>query len=525
MNCLRIAVQDDQHIEIKNQYPMKRFIILPLLILALSGIAQVNQDLRREFPVGDEYDNFNVSAFGEGGVVVFGSDRISVSLKRWKFLKLDTEFRSIDSVTIDLPRQLDYRMHEQTSQELVILFANEKRRTWRITVIDIATMRARHYNGNLPRKSLIREMVVTEKMAFVTISSGRFGRHHLLTVGLHGGNQRLHRIEIREGGRFWIEGVQAIPEHKVAMLYIGYWLKGRNTAMQVQIWNEQGRRETSFDISDARDNNLTTVTGSVLDLDKEHFIFTGAYSLRGASTSTGFFIAEMENGRRRYLEYYSFLDLDKFTDYLPKRQQDRLDRKKQRHAARGGSLTVNFRLISHPVVRVGERYYFLAEFYYPTYRTETYTTTNAQGHVVTQTRTVFDGYQYTHASMICFNTEGVKLWDSTFEMWMPYKPYIVRRFVAWNVDQTGKVDLFFTSRRDIISKSFDAEGNTFNERQRTGYDTGNEDDRVRGTISDMVPWYGNTYLAYGLQRITDRGQRRGTQRTRRVFFLNKVVME
>jgi hypothetical protein len=504
---------------------MKHLIIVPLLMLALSGLAQVNQDLRREFPVGDEYDNFNVAAFGEGGVIVFGSDRMSVSLRRWKYLKLDTEFRGIDSVTIDLPRQLEYRSHEQSGQELVILFANEKRRAWRITVIDFATMRARHYNGNLPRKARVREMVLTEKMAYVTISSGRFVRHHLLTVGLQGGTVRMQKIEIQAGGRFWLEGIQALPEDNIAMVYLGYWLKGRNTAMQVQIWNEQGRRETTFDISDARDHNLTTVTGSVLDMAKEHFIFTGAYSLRGASTSTGFFIAEMENGRRKYLEYYNFLDLDKFTDYLPKRQQDRLDRKKQRHATRGSTLAVNFRLISHPVVRVGDRYYFLAEFYYPTYRTETYTTTNSQGHVVTQTRTVFDGFQYTHASMICFNTEGVKLWDSTFEMWMPYKPYFVRRFVAWNIDSSGKVDLFFTSRREIISKSFDADGNTFNERQRTGYDTGGEDDRVRATIADVLPWYGNTYLAHGQQRITDTGQRRGTQRTRRVFFLNKVVME
>jgi hypothetical protein len=497
---------------------MKRIIFFPLFFLTLTLMSQVNQDLRREFAVGNEYDNFTVAPFGEAGVLVFGSDRISLSALRWKFLKLESgSFSGVDSLTFDMPRQLRYRFHEQTDNELVVMFANEKRRTYRISVLDFATMQVSHFNGNIPRKSNLIEMVVSGNQVYVALRSRR--SLQMLVVDTDRGNMRLHQIKSEHGKNIWLEGIEAHPETSSMLLYVNTSVKSRRTITTVQAW-EMGQKQHSFDIASPSDRNLMSISGSILGDD--HYIFTGAYSTRQVNTANGFFIAEVQDGRRRFIEYYDFMELDNFNDYLPRRQQSKLDRKKARREARGKTLSLNYRLVSHPVVKVNDKYYFLAEFYYPTYRTETTTTTTNTG-TTTTTRTVFDGYQFTHASMICFNDAGEKLWDNTFEMFLQHKPYHVRRFITFSIDQTGRADLFYTNRKHLNYKAFNSNGDILYDRQKSGFDTGSEDDKVRSTVSNMVPWYGDHFLAYGVQRVTDQNQRIGSNRTRRVYFLTKVT--
>jgi len=497
---------------------MKRIIFFPLFFLTITLMSQVNQDLRREFAVGNEYDNFTVAAFGEGGIVVFGSDRISGNAYRWKFLKLDSEsFYGLDSLTFDIPRQLSFQYHEQTDKELVVMFANIKRGAYRISVLDFATMDISHFNGNLPRKSQVYNMAVSGGHVYIPIRTRR--QLHLMVVDKNSGSRRLHDVKSKHGKRIMIDGLEAHPESSSVMFYFASRIGKRRTITHVQVW-ENGELDNSFELADLYDRNLMSVSGSILGDD--NYLFTGAYSTGSIASASGFFIAEVERGKRRYIEFYDFLNLENFTDYLPKKKQARLDRKKSRREARGGTFSLNYLLVSHPVVKVNDKYYFLAEFYYPTYRTETTTVTTASG-TTTQTRTVFDGYQYTHASMICFNTNGEKLWDNTFEMWLPHKPFHVRRFIAFDIDQNGRVNLFYTSRKDMVSKAFDADGVVIHTRQTSGYDTGSDDDKVRNTISNMIPWYDGHFLAYGVQRVTDKSKRFGSGRNRRVYFITKVT--
>lgn len=300
------------------------------------------------------------------------------------------------------------------------------------------------------------------------------------------------------------------------MLYLRINLPGRNMSTIVRVLKD-GEVASTFPLAQSADKNLVSVRASILG--EDHYIFTGAYNEHRANTSTGFFIAEVKEGERTYLEYYNYLSLDNFTDYLPRRQQERINRRVARSEQRGRTLTRNFMMTSHPVVRVDDRNYFLVEFFYPTYYTETYV--DSRG--VTQTRRVFDGYQYTHASMICFDNEGVKLWDNTFEMWLPHKPFTVRRFISFDVDEEGRVDLFFTSRRFIHSKAFSPDGRVLHDTRRTGFETGREEERVRGSVSALVPWYDGHFLSYGQQRITDTSRRVGSGRTRRVFYLQRMT--
>lgn len=492
---------------------MKRLIVLPLLLLLMLGHGQVAQEIRREFPVGEDYDNFSIAPMGELGVVVFGSDKLNYSTRRWKFLLLDTDFKNVDSVSIDLPQQLYHMTHLVEKDRLTILFANTKRKVFRMVILDAGQMTIRDFSGNLPSKSRLMEMVQCGQTIYISLYQGK--KLMLMAVNTTTGRSKLHPIKVAGAKRLAMEGMEVPRGHQQALLYVGYYGGGRNYLMQVQLWNEEGSMDEVINLSNPSDKNLTAITGTVLGSD--HFIFVGSYSNRSATLSTGFFVAEVENGKRSYIEYHNYMDLNNFTNYLPKRQQAKVDRKKERASSRGKSLSYEFRMVGHNIVHINGRYYFLAEFFYPTYRTETTYTANGG----TSTRTVFDGYQYTHSSLICFDEQGQKLWDNTFEMWVPYKPMTVVRFMSMRADSEGRVDLAYSSRSSVYAKSFDQNGKVLHQRTSSGLDTGGEDEKVRRSFSWMTYWYGDSFIAYGQQVIKDKGKSLGN-RSRRVFFINKI---
>lgn len=488
------------------------------LFAALVSRGQINQDIRREF-AGADYDEFTLAPFGELGVIVFGNDRVNMSIQKWKFYKLDKYLNDLDSISFDLPSQLALVEFYTTDQSLVLLYASIKRRTYRITEIDFNSMKLKHYNGKLPPRPFFGDMKVCGSTTYITLLSKR--KPVLMALDMESGVMRQENMEIKGRKRVWFEGLEVDTASQEAFVFLGFIIKGKMTGINVQIWDETGRRMDIFDLSDEKDKNLTAIRGTRVDAG--HYIFAGTYSQRSATTGSGFFLAEMKNGKRTYLKYFNFLDLDNFTDYLPKRQQDRMERKKKARAAKGSTLAVDYLMLPHSVLSSGEINYFLGEFYYPTYRYVT-RTTYVNGRPQTTTERVFDGYQYTHASLICFDRSGTKLWDATFEMWLDYKPMILYRFITMRVDSEGTVDLMFPCRDKLYIKSYNDSGKITRDRSYKGIDTGGEDDKVTRSFSLMKHWYDNHFLAFGYQRIKDRGKTDG-RKVRKVFFVNKVSPE
>jgi hypothetical protein len=495
---------------------MKKLIVLPLLILALYGHGQVAQETRREFPVGEDYDNFAIAPMGELGVVVFGSDKLDYSIRRWKFTLMNTKLERVDSVTIDLPRQLYYSMQIVENDRLILLFTNSKKKVFRTVILDAGNMTLRDFSGNLPSKGLISDMVLCGNTLYVSLAA-RY-KMQLLAINTETGRSKIHQIKIAGSKRMMFEGLEVPKGHNQALLYVGYFVNSKTYLMQVQLWSDEGKLDEVMNLSKPSDQSLTAISGTLLGPD--HFIFVGTYSKRNAVMSSGFFVTEVEKGKRSYIEYHNFLDLNNFTSYLPKKQQSKLDRKKAKAKSRGKELSAQFMMVGHNIVHINGRYYFLAEFFFPTYRTETTYTANGG----TSTRTVFDGYQYTHAALICFDNQGQKLWDNTFEMWVPHKPMRVVKFMSMRADADGRVDLAYASQKRIYSKSFDANGKVLRERSNSGFDTGGEDDKVRRSVSHMTHWYGDAFIAHGVQLIKDKGKSLGN-RNRRVFFVNKITLQ
>jgi hypothetical protein len=176
---------------------------------------------------------------------------------------------------------------------------------------------------------------------------------------------------------------------------------------------------------------------------------------------------------------------------------------------------------------VNEDFIYIGEAYYATYRTETRTTTSyVNGKPVTTTTyvQVFDGYQYTHAFIAKFDKNGNLIWDQTFPMWLAQKPMTVRRFIHVADQQQNNLKLVYANSNRITSKVFDFDGNVLSDKQSEPIETNSENDKTRLSYAEIIHWYDNYFLSYGIQRIINRKDK-DVERKRTVFFFNKIKLD
>jgi len=137
--------------------------------------------------------------------------------------------------------------------------------------------------------------------------------------------------------------------------------------------------------------------------------------------------------------------------------------------------------------------------------------------------TNFAGYRYTHAVVAAFGSDGKMIWDNSFEI-EDVLSYSLEQFIHAAFTEDGIVLLYLYDnqiRSKIISGSEVIEGKKFDDLKLSF-----EDDKVNEhsslKIGGLEKWYGNTFLAYGVQRIKNLKDS-GVKLNRKVFYINKVI--
>ncbi len=132
---------------------------------------------------------------------------------------------------------------------------------------------------------------------------------------------------------------------------------------------------------------------------------------------------------------------------------------------------------------------------------------------------VFDGYQYTHAVIICFDNSGKLVWDNSFEI-NDVKTFELQQFVKI-APERDRITLLYLHNNLIRSKTIQGnnvlEGKTTDPmKTRFDFDVVKERDTEK---SKLDYWYPNHFFASGIQVV--RNQARESS-YRKVFFINKL---
>lgn len=494
-------------------------ILVAFQFVICSLFAQVETVERIEFELKEGYASHQLSKFKDNGILFYSkSTDKKGKTRQWKIEQYSNNLKLKNTEFLDIPKG-QYLDEEFSNETDLYLYFSSKKGAFTFYRINAKTLKITKIVGELPSKANVNEIHVLKNMVYFDATMKRSPM--LYTLDLESERQKLIPVIVSgyDTKDLSIEDIQVIEKSNEVLMYINAFNKKEHD-LHVVRFDEYGEKKGSFNLTEGKDKKLSSISASYLGDGK--YVYTGTYSSKSASTSEGIYLASTKNDNLKFIEFYNFLDFDKFLTYLPEKKQEKIEKKKSRKANRGKEMKINYLMASHDIIEMEGKYVYVGEAFYPTYRTETYTTTGANGATVTHTRTVFDGYQYTHAVVAGFNPDGEKLWDNTFEMWPSYKPFFKKKFITNSVRDDRKLDLLFSSGSKIKSKTFYSNGEVAEEEDYSFIDTGDDGDKIKRTYSNMEHWYDKFFIAHGQQKIKNK-EAKGADRKRRVYFINKVA--
>jgi len=349
----------------------------------------------------------------------------------------------------------------------------------------------------------------------------------MFTINLETGQQNpipisIEGIDTKKGK---ITDLQVLDEEDEAIVYLSKYQKRLADDKIAAIYDVSGDKKEIINLSQNEENELLNVSASPLKGDG--YIWSGTYGIGRSKISNGIFFGASSEGKMDFVNYFPYSDLTEFLKFLPEKKQAKIEKKKAKKKARGKEFKISYRMAAHDIIKKEDGYILIGEAYYPTYRTETYTTTsvvNGVSTTTTQTRQVFDGYRYTHAIVIKFDLEGNMIWDRYFELNPQGKPFYVKRYISVNTEDDGLIKLLYATGGQICGKSYDYDGIIVNEFKRNTLELAEDAEVARWTNGDVDYWYDNFFFTYGWQRIKNKEKELG-KRKRTIYYLSKIKFE
>ena len=505
---------------------MKFLAYIFIAAFSFSALAQSSiTEKRVEFDLKDGFSNERVFEFDSKGMLIFSKqDKNEGQNSIYRFEKFNTDLVAEHEVTYSIEDKYYVDELYQTDKYVYIFFKT-RRTDYRVVKYDFETETFKEVSGNLPNKSYIQFTACMDDRAVMGVI-GKSNAISVISIDMNTGSETITPISIEgfKSKKLGFSNMETMPESKNILLSINAYISRKRTELYVVRLDEAGQVQATTDISIGTDNNLRNARA--YDIGNNEYILSGTYSVPNSGGSNGFFISRLAQGQLEPLKFYNFTELKNFLSYLPENQQRRIEKKKKRKENNGQELNISYNIAAHSPIKVAEDFIYIGEAYYATYRTETRTSTSyVNGKPVTTTTyvQVFDGYQYTHSFIAKFDKNGNLIWDQTFPMWLAQKPMTVKRFIHVADQQQDNIKLVYANGNRITSKVFDFNGNVVSEKQSEPIETNSENDKTRISYSEIIHWYDQYFLSYGIQRIINRKDK-DVERKRTVFFFNKIKL-
>ena len=492
----------------------KKFSLFLLLLLMINGFmcAQKNTN-RLEFDIRDGYENEVTFPMGVNGILqtATASDANDGQVEiKSDLYSTDLILKKSFSIMIKSRSKMDSYFD---SDGILYLVYRGSRDYFAIVMINTINQTCTKIEGEYDNDDVFNGMkVLNNKAVFKTIHNSK---STVVIIDLKTAETKAtpFKFEGFSSNDLTIEDFQVYNDE--ILVFINAKTNRKNEDLYICKLNYNGEQTDSYNVTSEIEEKLITVQATRID---KKYILTGTFSKTKKDMSQGIFFAEVENRKLSFMKFYNFLDLKNFTSYLSQKQQDKIEKKKERKEENGKELLINYNIAIHPIIAVADGYEFLGEAYYPVYHTVT--TRMANGGF--SSYTVFDGYRYTHAVLAKFDKKGGLVWDNTFSMYPRSMPFYVKKFIQIKQDNAN-LNLVYADANNINYKSFNpVSGSEIKSTTQEIIETYNEGDKVKRAYSNIEYWYDDNFLAFGNQVIINK---EAEKRKRKIIFLNKIAIE
>ncbi|MGB3617545.1 MAG: hypothetical protein WBA12_05455 [Catalinimonas sp.] len=466
---------------------------------------------RIEFPVEQQTTRPPiVLPVGEDGVVYLlqakrPQDRFSY---RWQFVHCDTNLRERWRGDYLLTNDQMVRAYHQDHKNLYLLFTKQNSFDHIVYQVNLRT-------GAVVVNNIYALLNVNFDDLFVSGDD-------LLLQGLLNGrpvvvhhdlNSRRSRVlSSIYGNNAEIDDIYADPySGRLHVTVAGY--RRRKSRLFENIYAPGGDLISSREVTaSSRDRNL--LSARLVNPSPERQIMVGTYSDQSLYFPQGTFVVRRDPDGETEPLMNDFTEFDNFFNHLKPNRRERIQRRIFRKQERGKEFRVRYRFLVHDLVPVGDDHYlFVAEAYYPQYRSEASATITGYG-----TYRVFDGFRHTHVFLCLLDADGRRIWDNSL---------VTPKMTSFELQELATVQ----AHGDTVSVVLRDDDNEVSVHQIVSgklAETPMTLEVPRAHLGDeftktrslhIHPWYGDRLLVWGEQRVVNRRVLNGAL-NRDVYFLS-----
>ncbi len=495
------------------------------LLIPIWSYAQMEQPNRFEVELVGYDSEYSVLSGGANGVMLYRTlnEFNKKGGQLWDFVLLDTALNVKWSKQIFMEKNISFRGYDYSMESYFFLFQKTSGNSK-----DLKLMQLKGDTGDSLRytiKNLIplklKEFEITDGAALL----GGYYNNEPVVIHFNFGDNKTKVLPGIFGSKTDLVQLK-VDDSSITVMVSDRTFDKRNT-LTIKKYSIYGDYLNTYTFNPDFDKGL--VFGRIADMEDITDLVVGTYGGKRSEYSQGLFLGAINEENKQRIEYINYGDFENFFNYMKAKRQKRVSERIDRKKIKGKKMKFNYRLLVHEVFKQGDTYILLGEAFYPKYSSSTYYGGSGGEYggygydSDDYMPTNFAGYRYTHAVVAAFGSDGKMIWDNSFEI-EDVLSYSLEQFIHAAFTEDGIVLLYLYDnqiRSKIISGSEVIEGKKFDDLKLSF-----EDDKVNefssSKIGGLEKWYGNTFLAYGVQRIKNLKDS-GVKLNRKVFYINKVI--
>ncbi|WP_229209186.1 hypothetical protein [Dyadobacter sediminis] len=492
-------------------YSTRIYMILLLGLFPLCGAwAQLQQSDRLEIKTSSATpEEFEVFSLGERGIlsVVRGNDYGNSRNEQWQFVKYDTTLKVLWRTTYKLDFRYIPVMAYKGAESGYWLFAEPDTDRFLFMQLNFSDGSIDTYKGNLLAGVDVQHFKVMGSKALVSgyyrsrpivIVHSFFDHTTRVLPGLFEKNTELNNVDINE-----VDGYINV---------ITYAYRKKNCVFEIKTYNYDGKLLKKTSLSDPR---YSFISGQIVPLNPDDSYLIGNYSVGCTQYSQGLFVTHIEDDEPQEPQFIEFSQLQNFFNYMkPKRKQKMLERIGKRESL-GKENRFRYRLLVHELIQTDNEIVLVAEVYYPNQRSSN--PVIAGGLSRPYFSRSLEGYRYTHAIVCGFDLNGKLIWDNcitikdltSYDLQEMVQITPVDDYFVLAYPQDGEIHTEVISRNTVVVKNEKFKIVPKSEKEKV----------LNSEDAYLSPWYGQYFLAYGMQRLGTSSVGQG----REVFYIDKLT--
>ncbi len=495
-------------------------------------------DERIEIPVRSERDFFNVINLGENGaLMLYGSTNAAMGVVFY-----DSELKQQWNNELKLMPKSQFIESFQDGAVVYLLFGNDSRGLFELYRVSCNIgLIQQHIFNSLPNFE-INQFKVHEEVVYL---GGNIKKEPvILTIAFGDRTPRVITGGFRE--RANLQSVDFLPNGHISASYM-LTKKRRNVVVLKEI-TDLGRVVEQKIIEPKK--GYTFINGKSFQLNADKQVIIGNYgtgtTTNGLPVSQGIYIINDLEKRetQQQIAYYSFTEFNSFFNFLGTKRQAKIEKQAQRKKNKGSELRLDYKLLIHDLILNDDGFLLVADVFRPIIRTNNFNTFGGpfpMGRFYNpfmmspffysryammnswawypwngRSDTMIEGFEYTHAFMVAFDTQGNIKWDNSI-VYDEVSSYDLQEKIS--VAETKNT--FYAAYTDQSRLSVAVINGNGQIQDKETMVIRKENENIKETeFSDASYWFGNNFLYWGYQKIksADDGKRR-------VFFISKVPFE